>query len=597
MPSRKYGVGEQVMVKWPGSALWYPAKVLAIQGEEYRVKFEEGTEDEVTEDYVKPVSSFRRRSQSKSPSRRRSRSRSPARSPSRQRVSRSPSRKSVAQTSSVSKQRQQQQRQQQKTSSKTITTTVVTQSKSQPKPDLTPTRTPTRTLITSRSSTEVHTYTTRSSTKSGQQTLEPLVEFKTGRVPKTTSYEFGGPIGTLFIMLTLPPFIYYLYFTCSKDICRLQLLPAFSYDWRDYYDREAYLLFLGWIALQAFFYMLPVGSVVKGLPLRNGRRLEYRLNGFFALILSLIIFGGLVYKKYPVTVVCDKFLPLLTAALIFSLLLSVYLYLKARKAPGHALAPSGNSGNVVYDFFMGHELNPRIGRFDFKFFCELRPGLIGWVLMDLAFVVKVWTDFPQNPPWPLLLLTFFQLLYVADSLVYEHAILSTMDIIHDGFGFMLVFGDLVWVPFTYTLQARYLADNSGSIMPDYCLVLTFILGIAGYYVFRSSNSQKNAFRENPFAIQFANSSVLITGSGKRLLTSGWWGWLRHPNYLGDLMMALSWSLCCGFGSIVPYFYPIYMLILLIHRERRDSAHCRQKYGTVWAKYCEMVPYRIFPRIY
>ena len=34
-----------------------------------------------------------------------------------------------------------------------------------------------------------------------------------------------------------------------------------------------------------------------------------------------------------------------------------------------------------------------------------------------------------------------------------------MDIIHDGFGFMLAFGDLAWVPFTYTLQARYLVDH------------------------------------------------------------------------------------------------------------------------------------------
>ena len=31
-----------------------------------------------------------------------------------------------------------------------------------------------------------------------------------------------------------------------------------------------------------------------------------------------------------------------------------------------------------------------------------------------------------------------------------------MDIIHDGFGFMLAFGDLAWVPFTYSLQAQFL---------------------------------------------------------------------------------------------------------------------------------------------
>lgn len=40
----------------------------------------------------------------------------------------------------------------------------------------------------------------------------------------------------------------------------------------------------------------------------------------------------------------------------------------------------------------------------------------------------------------------------------QPAILSTMDICVDGFGFMLAFGDLAWVPFTYTLQGRYLTD-------------------------------------------------------------------------------------------------------------------------------------------
>jgi delta14-sterol reductase len=36
----------------------------------------------------------------------------------------------------------------------------------------------------------------------------------------------------------------------------------------------------------------------------------------------------------------------------------------------------------------------------------------------------------------------------------EKAILTTMDITTDGFGFMLAFGDLAWVPFIYSLQAR-----------------------------------------------------------------------------------------------------------------------------------------------
>jgi len=34
-----------------------------------------------------------------------------------------------------------------------------------------------------------------------------------------------------------------------------------------------------------------------------------------------------------------------------------------------------------------------------------------------------------------------------------------MDIIEEGFGFMLAFGDISWVPIMYSLQARYLVDQ------------------------------------------------------------------------------------------------------------------------------------------
>jgi len=43
----------------------------------------------------------------------------------------------------------------------------------------------------------------------------------------------------------------------------------------------------------------------------------------------------------------------------------------------------------------------------------------------------------------------------------------------------------------------------------------------------------------------AGLKTLTTESGRRLLISGWWGWSRHPNYFGDLIMALSWSLLTG----------------------------------------------------
>lgn len=93
-------------------------------------------------------------------------------------------------------------------------------------------------------------------------------------------------------------------------------------------------------------------------------------------------------------------------------------------------------------------------------------------------------------------MTAAQSIYVFDALYNEAAILTTMDIITDGFGFMLAFGDLVWVPFIYSVQARYLSFHPVELG---WTGVGIILGIylTGYYVFRASNNQKGRFRTDP----------------------------------------------------------------------------------------------------
>lgn len=54
----------------------------------------------------------------------------------------------------------------------------------------------------------------------------------------------------------------------------------------------------------------------------------------------------------------------------------------------------------------------------------------------------------------MILINIFQFIYVLDAHVSEKSILTTMDITTEGFGFMLAFGDLTWVPFIYSLQTR-----------------------------------------------------------------------------------------------------------------------------------------------
>lgn len=311
------------------------------------------------------------------------------------------------------------------------------------------------------------------------------------------------------------------------------------------------------------------------------------------MVAALTITAGIIIFKGPsnFTFLYDHWEALITASLINSIVQAVYVHISSF-GQGKLLAKGANTGNLIHDWFMGRELNPRIGTFDIKYFNELRPGLILWVLLNISCACAQYIRVGHVTDSMILVLLFHGG-YVVDGLLNEPAILTTMDITTDGFGFMLSVGDLVWVPFTYGLQARFLVFHPIHLGILGTLAIFAMNGL-GYYIFRTSNGEKNAFRNGK---DKKNLKFMTTSSGRKLITSGWWGRSRHPNYMGDLIMALAWSLPCGISTPIPYFYVCYFLVLLIHRQIRDDEACRLKYGKDWDKYCKLVPYRIFPYVY
>ena len=239
---------------------------------------------------------------------------------------------------------------------------------------------------------------------------------------------------------------------------------------------------------------------------------------------------------------------------------------------------------------------------------------------------------PSTPPTltyssssdSIIIVTLFQALYVADALYMEYAITTQMDITTDGFGFMLAFGDLVWLPFTYSLQARYLSTYPVNLGLS-GIVLVLAIQAIGFYIFRAANNEKGRFRTDPNDPRVSHLEYMETSTGTKLLTSGWWGLSRHPNYFGDWLMGFSYCLptgvagyivhnytnpitgtvtrevvqgdARGWGMLFTYFYIVYFGVLLIHRGLRDDEKCRRKYGKDWDKYCQVVKSRIIPGIY
>eukprot|EP00746_Dinoflagellata_sp_MGD_P004392 gnl/MRDRNA2_/MRDRNA2_108460_c0_seq1.p1 gnl/MRDRNA2_/MRDRNA2_108460_c0~~gnl/MRDRNA2_/MRDRNA2_108460_c0_seq1.p1 ORF type:complete len:466 (+),score=60.91 gnl/MRDRNA2_/MRDRNA2_108460_c0_seq1:66-1463(+) len=426
-------------------------------------------------------------------------------------------------------------------------------------------------------------------------------------------YEFGGPVGAACTMVALPLVIYCLYFSCGPKGCAVNTEAltrslAGLQNTAGLIGYKGACLFGAWMIGQVLLERVLPGEQADGVQLRDGSRLKYCLSGHLqfwvtlAILLSglieskkLLSTGGIVaLRPLPLGLAYDLRLHVATASMLFCMVFSLYLYLTSLRCDKSKLAAGGQTGNVVYDFFIGRELNPRVGSLDLKQFCELRPGLIGWVALNLSCAFKQYEKL-GHVTMPMFLINLFQGLYVWDALYNERAILTTMDITTDGFGFMLVFGDLAWVPFTYSLQSYFLVDHDPQLS-SWALVVIVALKLLGYCIFRGSNGEKDRFRRDPSSPDVAHLKTMTTRTGRKLLVSGWWGLARKINYTGDWLMGLSWCLLCGTKSIIPYFYAIYFLILLVHRASRDDEFCREKYGSDWDAYKKKVPYVFIPYV-
>ncbi|KAL3896650.1 MAG: hypothetical protein SGCHY_003936 [Lobulomycetales sp.] len=441
--------------------------------------------------------------------------------------------------------------------------------------------------------------------------------------PRTIHLEFFGSLGCLATLLMMPAVSLALNLnlnqSLSKDLLVLDSDLAI-----------AAAAYAAWLAFQLVCWWLIPGAWIKGSLLRDGEtRLLYKMNAFRVLIATHVALAGLVYTfgLSPLVWVANHTLQFTIVTLAFSLVLSTALYIASFRSPTPLLSTVGNSGYPIHDFFIGRELNPRLfsGSLDLKQFCELRPGIFLWVLVNYAYAAKQLVE-TGSVSASMAFICLGQLLYAADSVWFESAILTTMDITTDGFGYMLVVGDLVWVPFTYTMQARHLSLSRAPVSPGSTAMMTALLAlfIASYITFRGSNSQKNDFRTlDPGHPRVAHLEYIKTEAtpGSRLLVSGWWGMARHINYLGDWGMAVSWCAASALESgdavsVVPWFYALYFGVLLVHRyvcrpayplyvvmdvdvgrAYRDDVKCRNKYGADWEKYCRIVPYQLVPGVY
>jgi len=360
-----------------------------------------------------------------------------------------------------------------------------------------------------------------------------------------------------------------------------------------------------WFALQLALLQLLPGKQHLGPVTPMGNRPAYKLNG----VLAFVVTHALLYvAAYPLalfspTIVYDHFGEIVITLSSFALVFCAFLYAKGVLAP--STTDASRSGNLIFDYYWGVELHPRLFGVSLKQLFNCRLAMMGWSVILFSFAAAQRARFGYVSD-AMAISVGLQVVYIFKFFVWESGYFNSLDIMHDRFGFYICWGVTAWLPIVYTLVGLYLVGHPADFAwPVSAAMIAF--GLTAIWINYAADAQRQRVRATDGKTKvWGRPPELIraeysTGDGKThhsiLLVSGWWSVARHFHYVPEILLALAWTLPAGFDQPLPYFYVVYLTILLVDRAGRDDLRCRQKYGAYWDEYCRRVPSKIIPGIY
>jgi 7-dehydrocholesterol reductase len=421
-------------------------------------------------------------------------------------------------------------------------------------------------------------------------------------------------LGPIFLMAVTPCFSIIFFHVCSemhgdflqfgKTCVDAGFFTTLYEVWPSPWDMAVWKMIITFFAFQLFLMRCAPGKRFEATLTPNGNRPVYTANGMLSYLvtLSCLLFAAHTGVFDPATIY-DNFGKILSSMNVFAWAFCFMLLIKGYVAP--STTDSGTTGSLITDFYWGMELYPNIAGFDVKMFTNCRAGMMFWAVAVVSFCYKNMELHDGQLQIGMAVSVALQLIYISKFFHWEMGYMCSMDIQHDRAGYYICWGCLVWVPAVYTSQAFYLTASA----PDLSVVTATLIFLAGFfciwsnydsdrqrYLFRQSHGKCTIWGHAPNMIVAKYES---NGEIKEslLLVDGWWRISRHYHYVPEILASFFWSVSAwNSGFIAPYFYVIYLTILLTDRAYRDDDRCQKKYGKYWDEYCEAVPYKIVPGV-
>lgn len=358
-------------------------------------------------------------------------------------------------------------------------------------------------------------------------------------------------------------------------------------------------------AFEAFLQLALPGKRFEGPTSPAGNVPIYKANGLQACTVTLITYLGLWwFEIFEPSIVYDHLGEIYSALVVGGLVFCIFLYLKGHVAPSST--DSGSSGNPIVDFYWGMELYPRIGKnFDIKVFTNCRFGMMSWAVLAMTYCFKQYEHNGQVAN-SMLIYTILTLVFVTKFFLWESGYWFTMEMARDRAGFYICWACLVVIPSIYTSPGMYLVNHPVNLGTQLAISI-LLAGLLCIYINYDCDRQRQEFRRtNGKCLIWGRPpskivATYVTTKGETktslLLTSGWWGLARHFHYIPEIFAAFFWTVPALFNHFLPYFYVIFVAILLFDRAKRDDDRCSSKYGKYWKLYCNKVPYMVIPWLY